>query len=363
MDFTFVYDLGDMPLSVNVGARYAQTDIDVSAVQSFLSDIIPTSDATLFGNVFGPATDIVEGGSYANLLPSVNMKLEVTDDMVVRFSVYDSLTRPTMDQLSPATTFNEPRRQNLTAAGGNPELKPFQSENWDMAFEYYYGDANLFTFAFFNKEVDNFITRLVGPETYTLSDRLNTPNNRCSVDNTPLCGSDATASADELNGVSEVYTVTRPQNGEAATVTGYEIGLTHLFDNGFGVQANVTVVDSDVSIGADVTQTFALEGIGDSQNLVLFYEKDGIQARIAYNNREGFLRAIDNGFNGEPINTDSFGQVDMSASYDINERFTVFLEGINITEEELVQFGRFDNQTYSIEDNGRRFSLGVRATF
>jgi outer membrane receptor protein involved in Fe transport len=118
-----------------------------------------------------------------------------------------------------------------------------------------------------------------------------------------------------------------------------------------------------VSIGADVTQTFALEGIGDSQNLVLFYEKDGIQARIAYNNREGFLRAIDNGFNGEPINTDSFGQVDMSASYEINERFTVFLEGINITEEELVQFGRFDNQTYSIEDNGRRFSLGVRATF
>jgi TonB-dependent receptor len=363
MDFTFIYDIGDMPLSVNVGARYAQTDIAVSAVQSFLSDVIPTTDATLFQNVFGPATDIVQGGSYANLLPSVNTKLQVTDEMIVRFSVYDSLTRPTMNQLSPATTFNEPRRQNLTASGGNPTLKPFQSDNWDISFEYYYGDANLFTFAFFNKEVDNFITRLTGPETYTLNDRLTTPNNRCSVTNTALCSSDATAGADELNGLTELYTVTRPQNGDAATVTGYEIGLTHLFDNGFGFQANATIVDSNVSLGSDTTQSFALEGLGDSQNLVVFYENDQIQARIAYNNREGFLRAIDNGFNGEPINTETFGQWDVSASYDIDETFTVFFEGINITEEELVQTGRFANQTYSIEDNGRRFALGVRAVF
>jgi outer membrane receptor protein involved in Fe transport len=118
-----------------------------------------------------------------------------------------------------------------------------------------------------------------------------------------------------------------------------------------------------VSLGTDTTQTFALEGIGDSQNLVLFYEKDQIQARIAYNNREGFLRAIDNGFNGEPINTETFGQIDVSASYDIDETFTVFFEGINITEEELRQTGRFANQTYSVEDNGRRFALGVRAAF
>jgi TonB-dependent receptor len=363
MDFTFIYDIGDMPLSVNVGARYAQTDIAVSAVQSFLSDVIPTTDATLFQNVFGPATDILQGGSYANLLPSVNTKLQITDEMIVRFSVYDSLTRPTMNQLSPATTFNEPRRQNLTASGGNPTLKPFQSDNWDISFEYYYGDANLFTFAFFNKEVDNFITRLTGPETYTLNDRLTTPNNRCSVTNTALCSSDATAGADELNGLTELYTVTRPQNGDAATVTGYEIGLTHLFDNGFGFQANATIVDSNVSLGSDTTQSFALEGLGDSQNLVVFYENDQIQARIAYNNREGFLRAIDNGFNGEPINTETFGQWDVSASYDIDETFTVFFEGINITEEELVQTGRFANQTYSIEDNGRRFALGVRAVF
>ena len=115
-----------------MGARYSETDIEVAAIQSFISDVIPTSDATLFQNVFGPATNIVQGTSYSNLLPSFNVKLELQDNMILRFAAYDSITRPTMSQLSPATNFNEPRRQNLTASGGNPSLKPFTSENWDL---------------------------------------------------------------------------------------------------------------------------------------------------------------------------------------------------------------------------------------
>ena len=354
MDFTIGFDLADMPVTVNMGARYSETDIEVAAVQSFISDVIPTSDATLFQNVFGPATDIQEGTSYSNLLPSFNVKLELQDNMILRFAAYDSITRPTMSQLSPATTFNEPRRQNLTASGGNPALKPFQSENWDISYEWYYNDANLFSFAVFSKEVDDFIVTLTGDETYDMTDRTG-PDFACTT-----CTNQTDA---ELNGSSEVYTVSRPQNGESATVTGYEIGVTHMFENGFGFIANATVVDSDISVDGDTSQTFALEGLGDSQNLVLFYEQDNWQARVAFNNREGFLRLVDNGFNGEPVNVETYGQWDISASYDINENFTIFAEGINITEEELVQTGRFANQIYSVEDNGSRYAFGIRGTF
>jgi len=354
MDFTIGFDLADMPVTVNMGARYSETDIEVAAVQSFISDVIPTSDATLFQNVFGPATDIQEGTSYSNLLPSFNVKLELQDNMILRFAAYDSITRPTMSQLSPATTFNEPRRQNLTASGGNPALKPFQSENWDISYEWYYNDANLFSFAVFSKEVDDFIVTLTGDETYDMTDRTG-PDFACTT-----CTDQTDA---ELNGSSEVYTVSRPQNGESATVTGYEIGVTHMFENGFGFIANATVVDSDISVDGDTSQTFALEGLGDSQNLVLFYEQDNWQARVAFNNREGFLRLVDNGFNGEPVNVETYGQWDISGSYDINENFTIFAEGINITEEELVQTGRFANQIYSVEDNGSRYAFGIRGTF
>jgi TonB-dependent receptor len=267
-----------------------------------------------------------------------------------------------MDQMSPATTFNEPRRQNLTASGGNPALKPFQAENWDISYEWYYNDANLFSFAVFNKEVEDFIVTLTGTETYNMTNRTG-PGFGCSISNSALCGNDIVGTTDELNGSSEIYTVTRPQNGESARITGYEIALTHIFDNGFGASANATVVDSDLSVTADSSQSFALEGLGDSQNLVFFYEQDVWQARVAFNNREGFLRALDNGFNGEPINTKTFGQWDISASYDYNDYLTVFIEGINITEEELVQTGRFQNQIYSVEDNGSRYSVGIRGSF
>ena len=176
-------------------------------------------------------------------------------------------------------------------------------------------------------------------------------------------GLDVVATTEELNGEQEVYTVSRPRNGESARITGYELALTHIWDNGFGVSANATFVDSNVELGADTATSFALEGLGDSQNVVVFYEAERWQARVAFNNREGFLRLVDNTFNGEPVNTETFGQWDISASYDVNDDWTVFFEGINITEEELVQTGRFRDQIFNIEDNGSRYALGFRAKF
>ena len=156
MDFTIGFDLADMPVTVNMGARYSETDIEVAAVQSFISDVIPTSDATLFQNVFGPATDIQEGTSYSNLLPSFNVKLELQDNMILRFAAYDSITRPTMSQLSPATTFNEPRRQNLTASGGNPALKPSccAATNYGDCFYCFIHNGLLFEY-FIDNRLDN----------------------------------------------------------------------------------------------------------------------------------------------------------------------------------------------------------------
>jgi iron complex outermembrane receptor protein len=360
-----------MPVTVNVGARYSETEVDVQAIQSFISDVVPTTDLTLFSNVFGPAVTIEQGGDYSNLLPSVDIRLDVRDDMVVRFSFYDSLTRATMSELSPATSFNEPRRQNLTASGGNPALEPFQAENWDLSVEWYYNDSSYVSAAFFNKDIEDFITTSTGAETYTLFDRSPSDNFRCSSANEPNCAEgvildpsnpdlDVVASTEELNGEQELYTVTRPRNGDSANVTGYELAIQHIWESGFGVIANATFVDSDASLGSDTTESFALEGLGDSQNLILFYEAERWQARIAFNNREQFLRQLDNGFNGEPVNTDTFGQWDISASYDITDNFSVFFEGINITEEEYRQTGRFKDQTYNIEDNGARYALGVR---
>ncbi len=368
-EFTFGFDAGSMPVEVNVGARYANTDIEVGAVQSFIADVIPTSDLTLFSNVFGPATDFSEGGSYSNFLGNVDFNIEMTEDIKLRLAAYETMTRPTMSQLSPATTFGEPRRQNLTASGGNPALEPFTSTNFDAGVEWYYDDNSVFSASVFHKDIDNIIVTLVGDEVFELANRSAANGFRCGdancavgIDLDPTRpGFDLVANTEELNGASEIYRASRPQNGESAKVTGFEVALTHVFDNGFGFSGNATFVDSNVTIDPTSATNFSLEGVGDSQNAVLFYENDRMQARVAYNRREGFLRNISNGFNGEPINTETFGQFDASASFDVTEDYTIFVEGINITEEELVQTGRFPNQIYNVEDNGSRYAVGVRA--
>lgn len=367
VDSTFGFDAGDIPVLINVGVRYADTSIDVGAVQSFIADVVPTSDLTLFGNAFGEATDFSEGGSYSNFLGNLNVTFDVREDMKVRLAAYESLTRPTMSQLSPATTFGEPRRQNLTAAGGNPALNPFTSTNFDAAYEWYYDDSSVFSVAVYHKDIDDIIVNLTGDETFTLSNRVG-PDFRCAAANCAVGvdldptrpGFDIVANTEELNGQSEIYRVSRPRNGESAKVTGFEVALTHVFDNGFGFSGNATFVDSNVVLDPTSATNFSLEGLGDSQNAVIFYENDKLQARVAYNRREGFLRQIDNGFNGEPINTETFGQFDISGSYDITEQYSVFFEGINVTGEELRQTGRFENQIYSIEDNGSRYAIGIR---
>lgn len=370
-DATLNFSVGDMPLTVSAGARYAETEVAVDATQSELVDLVANADITAFTNVFGAPSSITGRGEYDNLLPSVIAKLEPNDSMVLRFAAYESLTRPTMTQMSPVTTFNVPRRQELTGQGGNSALEPFESTNFDLSYEWYYSDASALSLAYFRKDIGNFITTLVGEESFTLGNRSAANGFRCAG---ALCGPgiqldpnrpgfDVVANTDELIGESEAFRVARPQNSESAEIDGFEVAVTHVFDNGFGISANATFVDSDINLGADTSRTFALEGLGDSQNLTFFYEDDRFQARVAYNNREAFLRSLSNGNTNEPVNTQDYYQVDVSASYELNEYLTLFFEGINITEEELVQTGRFVNQTYNIEDNGARYAVGVRGKF
>jgi iron complex outermembrane receptor protein len=360
-------DVGEMTWSAQVGGRYSQTETSVDGVEQTLIDIQATSDTTLFQNIFAAGSSPVnESSDYSNFLPSINFKLNVTDDLLVRLAYYDSMTRPTLTQLTPVTNIGESRVQNLTAAGGNASLKPFKATNYDVSVEWYFGDASSLSVAYFNKSVEDFITTLSGPEEIVLSARASTSGNicgNCAPEDLPP-GIDENNLSSELVGTSESFFVSRPQNGETADVDGFELAVTHVFENGFGVTANATFVSSNAEIDLNsVNQTFALEGLSDSQNLVLFYEDGPIQARLAYNNRENFLQTLTNPTTGEPEFVDDYAQWDMSASYDIDENFTVFVEGINITGEETIKHGRFANQITLIQDTGARFAVGVRANF
>ena len=135
-------------------------------------------------------------------------------------------------------------------------------------------------------------------------------------------------------------------------------------ESGFGIIANYTTVDGDISYNNKTIgePQFALMGLSDSYNLIGFYNKYGFQARLAYNWRDDFLNATVQAGKQEPIYVEEYSQLDLSVSYTWNE-WTVFGEAINLTDEDVRKYGRTKNMLWSAETGGARYTLGVRYQF
>ncbi|MBL4764462.1 MAG: TonB-dependent receptor [Colwellia sp.] len=354
VEFDFETELAGMPLSATTGFRYEATDVDIDGTDEPVTEL-NILDRTEMLASYGAAESISTSTDYEALLPSLSLKLEINDDLVARFAASQTITRPTLDSLSPVTVIGTTRQGgNLTSSSGNAELKPFTSDNVDLSLEWYYADASYISAGYFRKNVANFIINTTEDITFALADGslLTDPSTGDDVDNPDAA--DTTA----------VFTNTFPNNSESAIVDGWEIALQHTFDSGFGIIANATLVGSDAELDpSDITQVFALTGLSDSYNLVGFYENGPLQVRLAYNWRDSFVQLLTQS-NGDGVTiVEDYAQVDASGSYDINDNITIFFEGINLTEEYVHKRGRFANQLLLVEDSGRRFAFGVRGNF
>jgi len=354
-EFDFELDLAGMPLFATAGFRYESTTVDVDGTDEPVNKLIILDKTEILPSYDTPES-IRKSADYEAILPNLSLKLDVNDDVVARFAVSRTITRPTLDSMSPVTVIGTTRQGgNLTSSSGNPALEPFTSENIDFSLEWYYADASYLTAGYFRKDVSNFIINSTENIFFTTENGslLTDPSTGDDVDNPDP--------ADE----TAIFTNTLPNNSESAIVNGWEIALQHTFSQtGFGFMANATLVDSDAELDpADITQVFAITGLSDSYNLVVFYENGPLQARIAYNWRDTFIQSLTQS-NGDGVTiVEDYAQLDASGSYDITENMTLFIEGINLTEEYVHKRGRFSNQLLLIEDSGRRFSFGIRGNF
>lgn len=353
LELDFEGEVAGMPLYSTAGFRYETTDVTVDATQQNLTNLT-FLDQTEMAQHFGPLQDFSEKNSYDEILPNFSAKLEITDALVARVAVSKTLTRPTLTNLRPITSIDTTRQGILRSSGGNSQLVPFSSDNLDLSLEWYYDDASYLSAGYFRKHVANFIVNTT--ENKTFEDASG------NVITDPSSGSDPQA-IDSDDGAA-VFTHTIPSNGEAAVVDGWELAAQHTFESGFGLIGNATFVDSDAQLdNADITQVFALTGLSDSANFIAFYENGPFQGRLAYNWRGEFLQSLSQ-TNGDGVTiVESYFQWDASASYDISENVTVFVEGINLTEEYTRSHGRFSNQLLDLVDSGRRISFGVRGSF
>lgn len=362
VSFDVQTEFNGMPVNLNAGIRYEQTDVTGTTIQPSPQSMEYISTTEFRANMTADAVEYSLQNDYAYWLPSFDLSMEVTDDVMARFSVGRTLSRSDLNSMKPSLSVGDARPGGPYNAGqGNPGLLPYVSDNLDLALEWYYDAGSYVALNYFKKWVDNYVvTGLTqAPIMGTLGYELTDPN----PSNDPNFPTNVVGGPDDQVIIWDIASYT---NGEAAEVDGIEIALQHLFaDSGFGIQANATFVDGDVKY--DVTsldQDISLTGLSDSANLVAFWEDDGFQVRLAYNWRDDFLlsqhqlRQMN-----EPVFIKAYGQWDLSASWDYSDNINVFIEAINITGEDAQAHGRYEQQFIYFDDQQARYAMGMRFKF
>ena len=380
--------IGGMDFGVRLGVRYEETDVESQALApSYVG--INWVGGNEFSAVQGDGDFTELEGSYDNVLPNLDFRLGVTDDVVARLSFSKTMTRPNYQAIQGGQTIDQlVRIDGGNGNRGNPNLKPFESDNIDLSVEWYYGEDSYLSVGYFHKDVKNFIG--IEEVTEPLFNMPHPGQGALADEARAALGSGATSGelygwilenradapgVDAVNGVisgqagdpEAQFKVIAPANQGEDTVDGWEFNIQHNFGgSGFGVIANATIVDSETSYDdMSLAQQFVVSGISDSANVIGFYEKHGLSIRVAYNWRDKFLAGTGQANVGgiPPTYVDSYDQIDIGASYTFGDNLQVFLDAINITDETTYVYGRTDGQVLFAAQQGPRYNLGVRYTF
>ena len=331
----FDFDIGSVPVLINAGARYIKTDIRSSGFFQ-----IQNSDGTT-GYTDEPVSS---DGEYDKLLPAVNATVELTDGLILRGAASQTLIRPALTDLAYKRTasFNDFRFTD-----GNPDLQPTYADQWEAGAEYYFGSGGLLAASYFWKNIEGVVqNELTGV-----------------VRDVTKYNANGT-----IDGVYD-FDVYQPVNAEGSyDVSGVELvavlpfGMFTRTLEGFGVNANVTFLDSSLTGESEIDVPTSPVGLADSvYNVTGFYDDGPLQVRVSYNRKGAYVERIER--NMYPVYRDAYGQFDFSASYQMTPSLRVELQAINFTDEPTTGYTIDPSFPTTYEFSGSRVSLGVRAQF
>jgi TonB-dependent receptor len=253
------------------------------------------------------------------------------------------MSRPDLGDLSPGgdvSIFGIPEVEY-----GNPFLDPYRADNLDVSLEWYFAENSLLALAYFERDIESFPAE----ETVLVP-----------FSETGLPESVLGAQRDDL--IDEDFLVTRLFNGGGARLDGWELQYQQQFDFLPGIWANTGVIANYTWVESEEDETgLVLVGQSDdSYNLTVYYEDDTFSTRLAYSYRGEYNTRNSGNLNAVRYRDDT-GNLDFSASYQVNDNFRVTLEGINLTDESQIDWlspnvgGRLIEESYT----GRQYFIGV----
>ena len=377
VQYDFDRSLFTLPLRGNIGLRYALTEVSANG-------LTPTG------------LPITNTNKYEDFLPSFNAVWEVQEGLLLRFGVAKVMARPSLRQLAPGvTSFSVPGTVGATSGGsistGNTKLDPFRATTYDTSVEWYFARDALFGIAIFAKEVDTF------PQTVLAEGRLSEYLDpevvaalRASLTATTPAGDAQRAYLD----ADLPFNFSQPRDAPGGHIRGFEVNYQQNFTflpgwlSNFGVQANYTRIESELSYIIDTGSLTApvrpqlvgkapfLGASPESVNVTLYYETPRWSGRVSTAWRTEYFTTYPlqtgscaPGYCPTPLINDFAGSeattnVDASFSYKFNDKFSLTLEALNLTNQTSNRFAYDGAEVVTqYSSTGRQYFLGLRATF
>ncbi|MBL8329393.1 MAG: TonB-dependent receptor [Rubrivivax sp.] len=366
-DVTTAFVKGDLdgtlfgfPYTGNAGMQMVRTE---QSSTGFVND-----SGRCAGTTPGTCTTLSGGKTYTDVLPSVNLNVDVGSDMIARFGLGKTLSRPTMGQMrasmDPPSLPNPPLQpvQRIVSSGGNPELEPFRATALDISFEKYFSNKGYISVAGFYKDIDTYVLTL--PTPFDFAGRL--PANFV----VPPAGT--------------LGILTRPTNGTGGNISGVELAVNVPLSmiakplDGFGIAINHSDTRSSIVIGPgqlaglNAGQSFNIPLPGLSRkvtNLRFYYEKHGFQIAVAQRTRSDFLGEIKD-YKDDTEITFIKGEtvVDLQLGYTFPDRS--FLKGLsllfqanNVTDALFQQYITDRNAPTDTKRYGKTYLFGANYKF
>ncbi len=383
LEMDFDTDFDGMRFRALAGLRYERSTVTAQSLQKIPTTIQWNNPTEFSTNYAADATYSSVRAAYDEFLPSLDTSLQVLPDVLLRASYSKTISRSDLlSMIGTTSVTNSPKPGARTANAGNPGLLPYESNNFDLAAEWYYAKDSYLSVNWFTKHVTNFLTQTTtqGP-LFGITDPNAGAAEQKALAEVQAAGKAPTAQnifaqmkADNPGQLSftgqpgdplVIWNVTTPSNANKTQIHGFEFSVQQVFgDSGFGVQANWSIPTGGAQYNSLVIGSqFALPGLSRSYNLVGFFEKWGFQTRVAYSHRGEFLDGLAQTQQAnEPTYTKAYGQLDMSASYDFNRNFGVLFDAINLTSASQSQHGRYSEQFYSASQGFARYQLGFRVS-
>lgn len=329
------FDVGRVPVSINAGVRYVDTSVQSSGFH-------PIQKAD--GTTGYTDTPVSRKGSYNDLLPSLNATAELAEGLLLRGAASKTFIRPALTDIAYKRTASW---SSFRFTDGNPDLQPTYAKQWELGLEKYLDNGGLLATSYFHKKIDGVVINAL----------------------TGVVPDVAVYNANgSLNGTYD-FDVYQPINANGTyVVKGVELiaqlplSMLHRSLEGFGINANYTMLDSSLAGESDLGVSTPMPGLSEkSYNVTVYYENERFDARVSYNHKGEYVESI--GYNMYPIWRDDYGQVDVSIGYRLTDSIKLSLKGINLTNQATTGYTMDPAFPTMYERSGRRISLGLRADF